>query len=157
MIWDMPLIWNVRRMYCTVAYGLEHADQKEYIQLELNRLRDNLIAFGKDKFGVTLHAADLHYETTEVDRYSNTIKVEASWHPSTHAVEFCGGPRDGELMVVQEKLLFQDIFLPVPPQIPTFALSGDLTALVPIQHLSYRHTGWHQEQRRWIYTYQRQK
>jgi hypothetical protein len=152
MIWDLKTIRNVSRLYCQTTVDLLRPDPEEAKKATRIMSAEKLQRLGKLMFDVTLHLADIQFKENYDDSHGR-VEISAAWRPSTKAVEFHHGPRDGELMVVDERLLFTRIVLPYQSGV-TYALGGDLK-LEPlvIQHLAYDYAGWNEAQRRWIYRF----
>lgn len=150
MIWDLNKVYDVKRMFASSV----HDDLSlKYMTVDAARtyVAEQLQVYGKRTLNVKLHMADIRLHV-ERDKVRLHTKMTAAWHPSTTAVEFKHGPHDGELMVMEPRLLFSRFFFPQLRN-PVYAMEpDDVLPTVAIDHLAYDYTGWDEDARRWIYT-----
>jgi hypothetical protein len=151
MIWDLNKVYDVKLMYASGTY-----DDMSFARMTLTAARtyvaEQLQTYAKRTLNVTLHMADIRLHS-EHDAVLLHTTLTAAWHPSTTAVEFRHGPHDGELMVMEPRLLFSRFYIPQLRN-PLYAMSPeDLHTTVAVDHLAYDYAGWDENYRRWIYRY----
>lgn len=149
MIWDLFKVYDVKRMFASSVHD-DYSLSRMTLDAARTYAAEQLQVYGKRTLNVTLHMADIRLHA-ERDAVLLQTTLTAAWHPSTTAVEFRHGPHDGELMVMEPRLLFSRFFFPQLRD-PVYAMEPeDLYPTVAIDHLAYDYAGWDQDGRRWIY------
>lgn len=83
--------------------------------------------------------AEIHFTSSSVPSRFAT-RIEARWWPSTTEVSLLGGPRDGDLLVVEKRCLIEGLRM--------YVASASMFEQAPI--LRYVVTGWDDVNRRWV-------
>lgn len=148
MIWDLNKVYDVKLMYASSTH-----DDMSLARMPLTAARtyvaEQLQMYGKRTLNVTLHMADIRLHAEHNAALMHTT-LTAAWHPSTTAVEFRHGPHDGELMVMEPRLLFSRFYFPQLRSL--YAMEPeDQFPTVAVDHLAYDYAGWDETYRRWIY------
>ncbi len=154
MKWSMEKVAEVRLQRTRKIWGRlerEHLKHREDIERhEFKVLTDELADLCQQHLHVALHEHDLILVEYE-DHDTGGHVWEVRWDPdaqhhqgSARAMEYVGGPKDGEIMMVQPErtdlVIDEGVFNPRDPQ-------G-----VFVRHL-YVLDGWLQENRRWAFVY----
>lgn len=98
-------------------------------------------------FGIELHPGDLTVEPRELPELAAT-QITVRWRPTTREVVPVGGPLDGE--VGAHRLVPEPLVVALGP---TLAWGGPDVG--PHRHprsMNYYLAGWHETDRRWVYT-----
>lgn len=108
------------------------------------------VVAGLQTIGLDAHLdsaeAEIHFTSSSVPSRFAT-RIEARWWPSTTEVVLLGGPRDGDLLVVEKRCLGDGLVLLQPS--PQLDSEGDDD---PLYHNKIRYvvTGWDDVNRRWV-------
>jgi hypothetical protein len=151
MIWDLFKVYDVKRMFSQSTHD-DLSLSRMPLDIAQTYVAEQLQMYGKRTLNVKLHMADIRVNV-EREAVLPYTKLTAAWHPSTTAVEFKNGPHDGELMVMEPRLLFSRFFF-TQLRNPLYAMKPDddlYPTAVTIDHLAYDYAGWDEDARRWIY------
>jgi hypothetical protein len=149
MIWDLFKVYDVKRMFSQSTHD-DLSLSRMPLDIAKTYVAEQLQMYGKRTLNVKLHMADIRVNV-EREAVLPYTKLTASWHPSTTAVEFRNGPHDGELMVMEPRLLFSRFYFAVLHRSAIEIGPDALYPVVATEHLAYDYDGWDEDARRWIY------
>lgn len=103
-------------------------------------------------YAVEVHPEDLVFAESVDAFHPHYTKITVAWRPRTRVVELVGGPADGN--VYELRVLGPVHIKSLVPIGPIYTATPDTAPaeLVPTYTTTYEEHGWHEQERRWIYT-----
>lgn len=157
MIWDMPLIRKVGRLYVLADLAAEQvaATGGMVVGMLHNRMADQLID-DAHPLGVEIDKRDIQFTEMEGNPARNTCKYRAQWSPMHGVVELLGGPLDGQVHTMEPSLITYAHPLVFPTLITRHDIwhpDPDGPAAPTVANMEYRMSGYREESRAWVYRY----
>lgn len=101
-------------------------------------------------FGIEIHPDDLRIETSEMSEVC-AVAGTVRWRPSTREVVLVGGPCDGSIYAL--RTVGEPLTVLARSLKPSTLLSPQTAAIrLDLDRVIYRLGGWHETDRRWVYT-----
>lgn len=146
--WTRDQITAVRGHRATVVLDANAVDQSDGVAVDVARAKlARQIIDACHVHAVEVHAEDMEYRV-EGDDFG--IRITARWNPGTRAVEFVGGPADGELYDIAGAP-WDTVQVAVQPSMsPAMMEAPGPEPHAPLS-VTYACTGWHEQERRWVY------
>jgi hypothetical protein len=146
-IWTSAQIDQVRGLRARSDVDALAPEQEAIREAAAHKMRLAIVQMA-EPLAVDVHPEDIQITERESERPFCT-GLTAHWAPTTEAIEFSGGPHDGE------RLAYENAPAPLraPLLAPVSPLKTTLEPLLPVSlHQVYEATGWHERQRVWVYT-----
>lgn len=146
--WTRDQITAVRGHRATAVLDPVVVDRSDGVAVDVARAKlARQIIDACHAHAVDAHAEDMEYRV-EPDPYG--VRIIARWNPGTREVVFVGGPADGQVYVL-EGAPFMPMQVAVEPPLPAYAAEASDRILPTPQTVVYTCTGWHEQDRRWVY------